>query len=133
MDRCEVSQSLSDTLRYISLVGLVTGLVDLSGPIHLCPCVSEEGGDGEGPGSQTLSDTLRCISLAGLTIGLVTFRGPIDLCVCVSEECFIDGVVCCESMKREVKIFPISECRCDERLKTKAEESTRLTKSINET
>jgi hypothetical protein len=29
--------------------------------------------------------------------------------------------------KREVKIKPIYECRCDERLKTKAEESTRLT------
>jgi len=94
--------------------------------MNLCPCVCVAGGDGEGPGSQTLSDTLKCISLTGLGVGLVTFRGPIDLCVCVSEECFIDGVVCCESMKREVKIFPISECRCDERLKTKAEESTRL-------
>jgi hypothetical protein len=31
-----------------------------------------------------------------------------------------------ESIKREVKIKPIYECRCDERLKTKAEESTRL-------
>jgi hypothetical protein len=32
-------------------------------------------------------------------------------------------------MKREVKTRPIYECRCDERLKTKAEESTRLTYS----
>ena len=31
-----------------------------------------------------------------------------------------------ESIKRELKIRPIYECRCDERLKTKAEESTRL-------
>ncbi len=29
-----------------------------------------------------------------------------------------------ESMKRELKIRPIYECRCDERLKTKTEEST---------
>jgi hypothetical protein len=29
-------------------------------------------------------------------------------------------------MKREVKTRPIYECRCDERLKTKAEESTPL-------
>ena len=32
-----------------------------------------------------------------------------------------------ESIKRELKTRPIYECRCDERLKTKAEESTRLT------
>jgi hypothetical protein len=30
-------------------------------------------------------------------------------------------------MKRELKTRPIYECRCDERLKTKAEESTCLT------
>ena len=35
-------------------------------------------------------------------------------------------VVYYESMKRELKTRPIYECRCDERLKTKAEESTRL-------
>jgi hypothetical protein len=29
-------------------------------------------------------------------------------------------------MKRELKTKPIYECRCDERLKSKAEESTRL-------
>jgi hypothetical protein len=29
-------------------------------------------------------------------------------------------------MKREIKTRPIFDCRCDERLKTKAEESTRL-------
>jgi hypothetical protein len=31
-----------------------------------------------------------------------------------------------ESIKRELKRRPIYECRCDERLKTKAEGSTRL-------
>jgi len=31
-----------------------------------------------------------------------------------------------ESIKREVKIRPIYECRCDERLKTKVEEFTHL-------
>ena len=31
-----------------------------------------------------------------------------------------------ESMKRELKTRPIYDCRCDERLKTKAEESTHL-------
>ncbi len=32
-----------------------------------------------------------------------------------------------ESIKRELKTRPINECRCDERLKSQAEESTRLT------
>ncbi len=31
-----------------------------------------------------------------------------------------------ESMKKELKTRPIYECRCDERLKTKTEESTQL-------
>ncbi len=31
-----------------------------------------------------------------------------------------------ESIKRDLKIKPISECRCDERLKNKYEESTHL-------
>jgi hypothetical protein len=35
-------------------------------------------------------------------------------------------IVCYESIKRELKTRPIYECRCDERLKTKAEESIRL-------
>ena len=54
--------------------------------MHLCDCVNEEGGDGEGAGSQALSDTPRYINLAGLPIGLVTWRGPMHLCSCVSEE-----------------------------------------------
>ena len=49
-----VSQSLSDTFRYINLAGLGTGLVALRGPMHLCVCVSEDRGDGEGVVSQTL-------------------------------------------------------------------------------
>ena len=36
------------------------------------------------------------------------------------------SLVCYESIKRELKRRPIYECRCDERLKTKAEGSTRL-------
>ena len=35
-------------------------------------------------------------------------------------------IVYYESIKREVKTRPRYECRCDERLKTKPEESTRL-------
>ena len=35
-------------------------------------------------------------------------------------------IVYYESIKRELKTRPIYECRCDERLKTKTEESTRL-------
>ncbi len=34
--------------------------------------------------------------------------------------------VYCESMKQDLKTKPINECRYDERLKTKAEGSTRL-------
>ena len=36
------------------------------------------------------------------------------------------GLVYYESIKRELKTRPIYECRCDERLKPKVEESTRL-------
>jgi hypothetical protein len=36
-------------------------------------------------------------------------------------------VVYYESIKRELKIRPTYDCRCDERLKTKTEDSTRLT------
>ena len=63
---------LSNTLRYINLHGLSIGMVPLCGPMHLCACVSEELGDGEGEDSQALSDTLRSINLTGLTMGLVT-------------------------------------------------------------
>ena len=39
----------------------------------------------------------------------------------------IKSVVYYESIKRELKTKPIKECRCDERLQTRVEESTRLT------
>jgi hypothetical protein len=49
--------------------------------MHLCACVSEERGNGEGAGSQALSDTLRYINLAGLATGLVASRlRPMHLC-----------------------------------------------------
>jgi hypothetical protein len=46
--------------------------------------------------------------------------------VIVIYEFFVWFVVYYETIKREVKIKPISECRCDERLKTKPEVSTCL-------
>jgi hypothetical protein len=40
---------------------------------------------------------------------------------------FFDSIfVYYESRKRELKTKPIYECRCDERLKTKSDKSTRL-------
>ncbi len=58
--------------------------------MHLCACVSEEGGDGKGADSETsslLSYTLRYVSLAELdTLYRVGLRDPMHLCVCVSEE-----------------------------------------------
>ncbi len=45
----------------------------------------------------------------------------------VSNLVFEKDVVYYESIKREVQIRPLQECRCDERLKTKVEESTYLT------
>ena len=39
----------------------------------------------------------------------------------------MSAIVYYESIKREIKTRPIYECRCDERLKPKGEESTRLT------
>ena len=44
----------------------------------------------------------------------------------VCQRLKLEDVVYYETIKREVEIKPISECRCDERLKTKCEESTRL-------
>ena len=48
-----------------------------------------------------------------------------ELCTCVRE--YQREVVYYESIKREIQTRPICECRCDERLKTEAEESTHLT------
>ncbi len=62
------SSILSYTLRYVSLPELVTVCqFGLREPMHLCACVSEEGGDGEGvdsEGSSLLSYTLRYVSLS---------------------------------------------------------------------
>jgi hypothetical protein len=44
--------------------------------------------------------------------------------VCVMGECVC--VVYYESIKRELKIKPIDECRCDERLQTKTKKYTHL-------
>ena len=54
--------------------------------MHLCACVSEERGDGEGEDSQVLSDTLRDINLDEVPLGLVVLCGPMHLCVCVSKD-----------------------------------------------
>ena len=54
-----VSEALSDTLRYINLVGLATGLVTLRGPMRLCTCVSEEGGENVGARTTLRSDVLQ--------------------------------------------------------------------------
>ncbi len=63
-----VSFLLSYTRRYVSLPELVNVYqVGLREPIHLCTCVSEEGGVGEGAGSEApplLSYTHRYVNLA---------------------------------------------------------------------
>ena len=46
------------------------------------------------------------------------------------SENFLDSIVYYESIKRELKTKLIYECRCDERLKTKVEESTRLVSTV---
>jgi hypothetical protein len=58
--------------------------------MHLCTCVSEEGGDGEGADTEEpslLSYILRYVSLTELgTLCRVWFRDPMSLCTCVREE-----------------------------------------------
>ena len=58
---------ISNTLKYINLVGVSIGLVALCGPIHRCPCVSVKHGDGEGLGHEFQ-------------------KKPMNLCVGDSEE-----------------------------------------------
>ncbi len=48
------------------------------------------------------------------------------MCIAKSHSKEYMRLVYYESRKREVKGRPVYECRCDERLKTKAEKSTRL-------
>ena len=59
-------------------------------PMHLCTCVSEEGGDGEAACSETpslLSYKLRYVSFAEVgSVCRVALRKPMHLCTCVSEE-----------------------------------------------
>ena len=63
--------------------------------MHLCACVSEEGGDGEGAGSEApslLSYTRRYVSLAELGhVCQFGLREPMHLCACVSEEIVTGG------------------------------------------
>ena len=58
--------------------------------MHLCTCVSEEGGDGEAACSETpslLSYTLRYVSFAEVgSVCRVALREPMYLCTCVSKE-----------------------------------------------
>jgi hypothetical protein len=58
--------------------------------MHLCTCVSKEGGDGDAARSETpslLSYTLRYFSFAEVgSVCRVALREPMHLCTCVSEE-----------------------------------------------
>ena len=69
--------------------------------MHLCTCVSEEGGDGEVARSETpslLSYTLRYVSFEEVgSIYRVALREPIHLCTCVSEEGGDGEVACSET------------------------------------
>ena len=73
-------------------------LVELREPRNLCVCVSEDLGHGEGAGAHAtmLTDT-----------------------ICDSPNSNESDVVSYESIKRELKIRSIHECRCDERLQIK--------------
>jgi hypothetical protein len=82
---------LSYILRYVGCVevGSVCRAV-LREPIHLCTCMSEEGGDGKVAFSETsslLSYTLRYVSFTEIdSVCRVALREPMHLCTCVSEE-----------------------------------------------
>ena len=82
---------LSYIHRYVSFteVGRICRAV-LREPMHLCTCVSEEGGDGEAACSETpslLSYILRYVSFAKVgSVCRVGLREPMHLCTCVSED-----------------------------------------------
>ncbi len=107
--------------------------VTLWGPMHLCTCVSEEGGDGEVERSETsslMSYTLRDVSFAEVgIICRVELWGPMYL-FCETYECpFIfdrKKFIYYESTKRKLKTKYICGCRCYERLQPKTKEFTRL-------
>jgi len=96
---------LSYILRYVSFteVGSVYR-VTFREPIHLCTSVIEEGDDGEGASSETPSQKMRSKIFKYFHCRVLHQR-----------------IVYYESIKRELKIKPIYECRCrcDERLQTK--------------
>ena len=69
--------------------------------MHLCTCVSEEGGDGEDVCSETpslLLYTLRCVCFEEVgSVCRVALREPMHLCTCVSEEGGDGEDVCSET------------------------------------
>jgi hypothetical protein len=99
-------------------------------------CTSEEGWHGKSSGSgaiSLLSYTLRYVSLTDLgrlcQVGLrlpPPSGGSGIVTVCLGKLNPLPIVLYYESIKREPKRRLIYEYRCDERLKTKTEESTRL-------
>jgi hypothetical protein len=81
-----VSELHTSSSRYVSLTELGTLCqFGFRVPIHLCPFVIEEGGNGEGERSEEpslLSYTLRHVSLVELdTLCQFGFREPMNLCV----------------------------------------------------
>jgi hypothetical protein len=72
---------LSNTLKYINLAGVNIGLVALRGPIHLCVCVREKRGDGEGV-VRTRPDTWthQCHRLRNRTGCVVWTDAPACMC-----------------------------------------------------
>ena len=71
-------------------------------------------------------DTVISIQCVFFRITSLTHSFYIDLPLLTPITSPSNYVVYYESIKRELKTRPIYECRCDETLKTKAEESTRL-------
>jgi len=57
---------------------------------------------------------------------LIWNQGPYSVCGSVPFSVICHFFVYYESTKRDLKIRPIYECRCDERLQTKVKEFTRL-------
>ena len=57
---------------------------------------------------------------------LICNQGPYSVCGSVPFSVICHFFVYYESTKRDLKIRPIYECRCDERLQTKVKEFTRL-------
>ncbi len=128
---------LSYTLRYVSFgeVGSVCR-VPLWEPMHLCTCVSEEGGDGEDVCSGT-SSLCTCVSEEGddgesvcsETPSLLSYTLRYVRCLLWIDKTRAKNKTLWFIMNQSNEKWKrlILEYRCDERLKTKNEESTRLT------